>query len=531
MVCKKGLWQIVVILVFATILRTFGLGFSEFHGDEVMITGRAIALCKALSSPINLGIVLAHIHPPVEIILPIPFLLTFGVTEFVARLPFALAGIASVYLIYRIAKALFSSKVGVLSATLLCFSGFHIMFSRIVMATSIELMLVLLATFFLIEATDSTRDSGKIEWTMLGVSLGLGLLTQYHALLLLPSVFFFLREKFGSVWWMEENVRRTIAVMSMIAVPFYLVYFSAPIFFPQIGPTLGANYILQRGVGEVGFHVAYYLKNLINYCSVFYLSLVFLGLFLSLKFLDDTRVRFCWVWLLSFVVPFFFLIRAPVVVYIMDGIPPMLILSALGLYNLRSEDGVRLGRTDWRKVSFLLLLCSVILLSVFHVYGYTIQSGEVEDNPFLVTFQIEGAHYRPYKVGWKTAGWYIRENTKDSDLYVSDGEGFVTRYYTNRKYLCEIFQFYDYVNSSEWSKVRFIVLSSESHNVFPTIRSYVEEHYFLAAIVRIQSLDSIFIYSIMPTDESPEILLPERIDKLFDEKYGRSPETILSIYV
>ena len=531
MIRERGLWQIVVILVLATMLRTYGLGFSEFHGDEVMIIGRAIALCKVLSTPINLGIVLVHIHPPVEIILPTPFLLLFGVTEFTARLPFALAGVVSVYLIYRVAQALFSSTVGILSATLLCFSGFHIMFSRIVMATSIELALVMLTVFFLLEVTGETGNSGRGRWALLGLVFGLSLLTQYHTSLLLPAIVYLMREKYDSLWYKDRNMWTAIAVMLLTALPFYLVYFSAPFFFSQIGPTLGANYILQRGLGEAGFHGLYFLKNAVNYCSVFYLSLVALGIILSLRSLGDMRVRFCWIWLLSFLLPFIFFIRAPVVVYVMDGVPPILILSSLGLSSLRLDCSTQKKRGGWCRITFLFLLFFVILLSTFQTYNYAIRPGEVEDYPLLVTVPIEGAHYRPYKTGWKAAGWYIRENTRGSDLYVSDGEGFVTRYYTNRRYLCEVSHLLDYVNSSEWSNVRFIILSRESQNLFPMIYSYIEEHYSLVAIVRNQSKDSIFIYSTVSAGEPTEILLPERIDKLFDEKYGRNPETILSIYV
>ena len=531
MIRDRGRLQIAGILVFGTLLRIYGLSLSEFHGDEVMIIGRSITLCKVLSNPMNLGIVLVHIHPPVEIVLPIPFLLLLGVTEFTARLPFALAGVASIYLIYSVARHLFCNRIGVLSATLLCFFGFHLMFSRIVMATSIELMLVLLAVFFLMKVTSYPRNSGNREWTLLGVSLGLCLLTQYHTLLLLPAVIYFLREKLGVAWWGKENMRRTILSLILTAIPFYLIYFSAPIFLPQIGPTLGANYILQRGLGEVGFHAVYYLKNFINYCSVFYLSLMALGIILSLKFLDDMRVRFCWIWLLSFLIPFLFFIRAPVVVYVMDGIPPMLILTSIGLDSLRSSDAPLLKKRGWGRIILPFLLCSVILLSTFHVYNYSIRPQEEEIPPFLITMQIQGAHYRPYKSGWKAAGWFVRENTAPSDLYVSDGEGFVTRYYTNRRYLCEIQQFFEYVNSSKWSNVKLVILSRMSRTSFPAVWNYVEKHYFITAIIRHRSSDTIFIYSTEPTNRPCEIILPQSVDRLFDAKYGNSPETILNIYV
>lgn len=527
---ERNRFYIISILILAALLRFSGLGLSEFHGDEVMITGRSIALCKIPSNPINLGIVLVHIHPPIEILLPVPFLLSLGVTELTARLPFAIAGIVSIYLVYRIAGNLFSSRIGILSATLLCFNGYHVMFSRIVMATSIELMLILLAMLLLIEATDNPCDLENRKWTVLGLGLGVCLLTQYHTLLLFPVVIYFLRERLGSAWWREESIKKILIGLLVVAAPFYFVYFSAPLFFSEIGPSLGFNYILSRGLGELGFHGTYFLKSLINYCSVFYLSLVTLGLVLSLRFLGDLKVRLCWIWLLSFWVPFLFFMRSPVVVYVMDGIPPLLILASKGLVSLipDSEDSPK--RRKGGKILLVLLVCLVILLSSFHIYQYDIRLGDVS-HPAVITFEIQGSHYRPYKSGWKAAGWFIRENTKGSDLFVSDGEGFVTRYYTNRRYLCEIQYFFDWLNSSKWSEVKFIILSAESIDRFPSIWSYVVTRYFLAAIVRSRSIDSIFIYSTETVDSSPEFLYPQIIDRLFDAKYGKSTETILSIYV
>jgi len=523
-------WKIVLLLIFTGILRLYGLGYSEFHGDEVMITGRSVALCKVISAPVNLGILLVHIHPPVEIIFPVPFLLSLGVTEFTARLPFALAGIASVYLSYRVGNMLYSKRVGLISATLLCFCGFHIMFSRIVMATSIELMFVLLTVFFLTQATDDSHDTSGLSWVLFGINLGLCLLTQYHTLLLLPSIVYFLRTDYGNDWWKKDGVRRAIKTIFMVSAPFYLVYFSAPLFFPQIGSTLGANYIFQRGLGETGIHITYYIRSLINYCSVYYLLLVATGLLLSLRFFDDLRVQFCWIWFLSFLIPFLFFIRAPVVVYIMDGVPPMLILASIGLHSLISRD-ITISKRRWGKVITLSILSSVILIATLHIYNYTIQPGAVQSYPLSITYQIEGAHYRPYKTGWKAAGWFVRENSSPSDLYVSDGEGFVTRYYTNRRYLCKIDRFFTCIDSSGWYRVKFVILSASSLDDLPEIWRYVKDHYFLAAIVRQRSLDSIFIYSTNPILDQYLVLLPETIDGLFDAKYGKSPGTILSIYV
>jgi len=92
--------------------------------------------------------IISDVHPPYFALL-IKAMLCIGNSETLLRLPSALAGIAGVYLTYRIGRALFSANCGLLAAALLAVNPLHILLSRQVRPYSLLLAAILLSLYFL----------------------------------------------------------------------------------------------------------------------------------------------------------------------------------------------------------------------------------------------------------------------------------------------------------------------------------------------------------------------------------------------
>ncbi len=90
----------------------------------------------------------------------IPFYLLFGITEATARMPTALAGIASVVLVYVMARDLFGQKAATLSATLLLTSAMFLLWSR---TASAEILNVLAIWFMLWIFLRGARDGSLLH--------------------------------------------------------------------------------------------------------------------------------------------------------------------------------------------------------------------------------------------------------------------------------------------------------------------------------------------------------------------------------
>jgi len=133
------------ILLLGAGLRLTFLGNADFQGDE----SRAVMMAQDAVIGRD-DVLLWHKKGPVEILAPAGPMAVIGQTnEWVARLPFAIAGIGILLGSYVLARALFedektsSGTAGLLAAAILALDGFLIAFSRIVQYQSILILMML----------------------------------------------------------------------------------------------------------------------------------------------------------------------------------------------------------------------------------------------------------------------------------------------------------------------------------------------------------------------------------------------------
>ena len=153
-----------MFLIFVTLwLRLANLGYSDYQGDEI----------KALLRP-------ADGQSVSEFLLdqrkgPVQFLITYTLgfidptflNQFLFRLPFALAGIISVYLFYKLLKYHFNDKVALYGSLFFSLNGILVAFSRIVQYQTVTIMFYLLALYFFTLAL-------KVKaWSVKGLYLGM----------------------------------------------------------------------------------------------------------------------------------------------------------------------------------------------------------------------------------------------------------------------------------------------------------------------------------------------------------------------
>jgi 4-amino-4-deoxy-L-arabinose transferase-like glycosyltransferase len=92
-----------------------------------------------------------------------------GLSEAWLRLPSALFGIASIPLMYVVARR-FTGESGALgAAALLAFSPTHVYFSQEARSYTLAMLLVLLATYFFLSAVESGRTRDWALWTTCGI--------------------------------------------------------------------------------------------------------------------------------------------------------------------------------------------------------------------------------------------------------------------------------------------------------------------------------------------------------------------------
>ncbi len=92
-----------------------------------------------------------------------------GLSETWLRLPSALFGIASVPLLYLVARRLVPASAALASAALLTFSPAHVYYSREARSYTLTIFLVLLSSYFFVRAVEEGQRNDWVLWTVSGM--------------------------------------------------------------------------------------------------------------------------------------------------------------------------------------------------------------------------------------------------------------------------------------------------------------------------------------------------------------------------
>ncbi len=207
---------LLAILLLGGVLRLTFLGGSEFQGDETKALLRAVGVVHGREE-----ILLQHKKGPIEILLPAgPLALTGQLTEGIARMPFALAGMGVLLGSYLLGRGLAAdvqqrvptgitgdglledaqkciptenpldgrgTQVGLIAATILAVDGFLIGFARIVQYQSI-VMLMMLGAFWCGWRFYAGAPHPQRYLIGAAVMSAIGLLAHYDGIFVLPAL-------------------------------------------------------------------------------------------------------------------------------------------------------------------------------------------------------------------------------------------------------------------------------------------------------------------------------------------------------
>lgn len=218
---------LLIIIVVSAVLRLWKLGSVPFMHDEFSALGRTCY--DNFHDLIREGVMLGDSHPAGTQVFLYVLVKLFGWNEFWLKLPFALMGIASVYLIYVIASQWFNRNVGLVSAAFVSVSEIFLFYSQLVRPYSPGLFFILLFVYFWNKILFDKRVFGF--GTCLGFALSAFLAAEMHmfsmaqAGLIALTGLFFLRN--------VDKQRRKAYLWSCVgAVVLYLP--TLPIFYYQL---------------------------------------------------------------------------------------------------------------------------------------------------------------------------------------------------------------------------------------------------------------------------------------------------------
>jgi 4-amino-4-deoxy-L-arabinose transferase-like glycosyltransferase len=440
---KTKFW-LLLILVLAALLRIPRLNSVpiELFGDELDVGYHALSLWQSgrdymgQSFPIYLHS-LNEWRAPLLMYVTAPFVGFLGLNEWGVRLPPAIFGLLSIFLIYLLLQKLTKNeRLSLLAAFICAIVPWHIHYSRAAFESTLLLSLVLLGTIAFL---------GK-KWFLAAISFTLSFYTYNTANIFVPllilGISFLLFPKTG---WLDRK---------LVAAGFLSVILCLPLFWTIIrgegatrfqsinifdDPKVVDTIVFKRTTGAGGIERVFHNKLtawgksfLNNYLTSFspqflfvngdpnprhnipgfgeiywgFLPFLLMGTFLLLKSKEDSLKKLVFLWLLLAPVPAALTVGGSnhaTRLFLM--IPPLVILVAYGLnFICRSS----------KFLTLLIALSLVFTISWFHEY--------------FVHYPKEQAHY--WGVGYKEAltWWKDHENEYSRLILNNEHDPILLRY-------------------------------------------------------------------------------------------------------
>ncbi len=162
---NRTMYILLAILLMALFFRTYRISTNPpaISWDEASIGYNAFTILTTgrdehgVFLPINTFAAFGDYKPPVPIYLTVPFVAIFGLNELAVRLPSAVAGVLTVWVLYLLVMELFKTSkhantTGLVSAALLTITPWHIMLSRAGFEANIALLFLVTGMFLVLKA-------------------------------------------------------------------------------------------------------------------------------------------------------------------------------------------------------------------------------------------------------------------------------------------------------------------------------------------------------------------------------------------
>jgi uncharacterized membrane protein len=172
---RKPAALLLLILTVGALLRLHALGAESLYFDEaysVWAARHSVSWLFALSTQ--------RIFPPLYYLL-LHFWLLLGESEFAVRSLSVVLGLVSIVAIYALAKQLFDTRVGLLSAWLLAISPLHLWFSQEARMYMLVFTLNLCSASFLLLVV---REGRRWQWLAYVLTTAFAMSTHYFTLFL-----------------------------------------------------------------------------------------------------------------------------------------------------------------------------------------------------------------------------------------------------------------------------------------------------------------------------------------------------------
>ena len=213
---------LVLILITAAILRFWNYFHLPFMHDELSAMSRTVY--DNFRDLIRYGVVENDTHPAGVQVFMYYWTHWFGDAEWIVKLPFVLAGLASVWIAYLVAKLWFNSTTAVLTAAYLASLQLFVLYSQIARPYASGLFLTLLMVLFW---SRYILKGHKIADLLLFVLFAALSSYNHHFSLMFAALV-----GFSGLWFVKSEKRKAYILAGIAIFVLYIPHL--PVFFAQL---------------------------------------------------------------------------------------------------------------------------------------------------------------------------------------------------------------------------------------------------------------------------------------------------------
>ena len=200
------------ILILAGILRLFRLSYQSLWLDEVLtvIWSQLNSVGQIIST-----LSVSDNSPPLYYIF-LHFWMKLGADEFILRLPSAIAGLITVFFVYKIGELVYSKKAGLIGAFLISIAPMFIWISQEARMYSFLAMFSLVSFYYFIKAT---RENSTSTWAKYAFISVLALYTHYFAIFTFFAEFVYFLVNIKRFKLLKVKYFITLGVILLVYIP------------------------------------------------------------------------------------------------------------------------------------------------------------------------------------------------------------------------------------------------------------------------------------------------------------------------
>jgi len=257
---------VLCVILFAFALRISGLGLESYWFDEAS----SVSIAEKGIVTLVLDVSKGEATPPLYFIVLGCWIRVFGYTEMASRAFSVFVGVLSVALSFRIATTMFSPAIGLMTASLVAISPFHISYSQEARAYALAMMLTLASMFLFLKYLETPRHSILATLVLTNTLLGY---THYFGL-------FIILTQNLHILAHNRSYRRTLAAWALWqGFLLLLLALMVPVVLSQIAWTAGLRHATTSSWG-------YFLKVLTDLMGPHPLTALILCAFGTTAFLQ-----------------------------------------------------------------------------------------------------------------------------------------------------------------------------------------------------------------------------------------------------